>query len=148
MQAGCILLPPGTTSPTASGSMPTATNQTLGFNSDFEAIEARRMLPRFNAENFSKNVDLVKIFENLAAKKGATPSQVVLAWILAQGQEFFPISGTKNLKYLEQNLGALKVVITPEHDAQIRKTIKSMGVVAGEQLPAGVPGSFAITPQL
>jgi aryl-alcohol dehydrogenase-like predicted oxidoreductase len=97
------------------------------FPDDFEAIEARHMLPHFNAENFSKNVDLVKIFEDLAAKKGATPSQVVLAWILAQGQELFPIPGTKNLKCLEQNLGALKVGITAEDDAQIRKIIRLMG---------------------
>lgn len=106
------------------------------------------MLPRFNPENFPKNLELVKIFEELAAKKGATAAQVVLAWILAQGPEFFPIPGTKNLKYLEQNLGALKVVITAEDDTQIRAAIESMGGVAGERLPAGVPGSFADTPHL
>lgn len=115
---------------------------------DLEANDARRMLPRFKPENFPKNLELLKIFEDLAAKKGATPAQVVLAWILAQGPEFFPIPGTKNLKYLEQNLGALNVEITAEDDTQIRSMIESMGGVAGERLPAGIPGSFADTPEL
>jgi aryl-alcohol dehydrogenase-like predicted oxidoreductase len=106
------------------------------------------MLPRFSPENFSKNLDLVKIFEELAAQKGAQPAQVVLAWILAQGSDFIPIPGTKNIKYLEQNLGALNVTITSEDDARIRDTIASLGGAIGERAPVGTPGNLADTPEL
>lgn len=115
---------------------------------DLEENDARRRLPRFSRENFSKNLDLVKIFEELAAQKGATPAQVVLAWILAQGPEFFPIPGTKNIKYLEQNLGALKVTVSKEDDARIRETIASLGGVAGDRTPAGIEQNFGDTPPL
>lgn len=110
----------------------------------------RRRIPRFSRENFHKNLELVQIFEELAAQKkeGTTPAQVVLAWILAQGPDFIPIPGTKNIKYLEQNLGALEVTISKEEDARIRETIESMGGVAGDRVPAGITRSYGGTPPL
>lgn len=100
---------------------------------DLEEKDGRRNLPRFSPENFSKNLDLVKIFEQLAAKKGATSAQVVLAWIMAQGPDFFPNPGTKTPKYLEQNLGAVSVEISPEDNKHIRDTIVAMGGANGKR---------------
>lgn len=73
--------------------------------------------------NFEKNLKLVDQIKELAAKKGVTPSQFVLAWILAQGPEFFVIPGTKRIKYLDENLGALDVKLTPEEIAEMRKIV-------------------------
>jgi aryl-alcohol dehydrogenase-like predicted oxidoreductase len=114
---------------------------------DLPETDNRRLMPRFSPENFSKNVDLVKIFEGLAAKKGCAPSQVVLAWIMAQGQDFFPIPGTKTIKYLEQNMGAIDVEISTEEDAYIRATLSSMGGASGSRT-VGVSNSYADTPAL
>ncbi|KAF7545228.1 hypothetical protein G7Z17_g9336 [Cylindrodendrum hubeiense] len=100
---------------------------------DFEENDGRRLLPRFSPENFPKNLELVKIFESLAAQKGCTPSQVVLAWIASQGVDFFPIPGTKTIKYLEENMGAIGVKITQEEDSYIRTTLVSMGNVSGDR---------------
>ena len=72
---------------------------------DFEPDDTRRMWPRFQGENFQKNLDLVKHIESLAAEKGCTPSQLALAWVLAQGNDIVPIPGTKRRKYLEENFG-------------------------------------------
>ncbi|KAI1081159.1 Aldo/keto reductase-like protein [Whalleya microplaca] len=114
---------------------------------DFEEKDGRRQLPRFSAENFTKNLDLVKIFEDLAARKGYTPAQAVLAWIMAQGKDFFPIPGTKNIHYLEQNLGAVNVQILPDENKHIRDTIVSMGGVSGERT-IDLGAAFADTPAL
>ncbi|KAI0165102.1 Aldo/keto reductase-like protein [Hypoxylon sp. FL1284] len=100
---------------------------------DLEETDSRRGMPRFSAENFSKNLDLVKIFEDIGARKDCTPSQAVLAWIMAQGEDFIPIPGTKNFRYLEQNLGAANVQISPEENKNIRDTIDAMGGVSGER---------------
>jgi aryl-alcohol dehydrogenase-like predicted oxidoreductase len=100
---------------------------------DFEETDGRRHLPRFSPENFSKNLLLVKVFEELAAQKGCTSSQVVLAWIMAQDSDFFPIPGTKKIKYLEENLGSLNVQISPDEDKHIRDIIVSMGGVSGDR---------------
>jgi len=74
----------------------------------------------------------VKLFSELASKKGVAPSQLVLAWVMSQGEDFFAIPGTRNLKYLEENLGASKVNITPEDNQEVRKIIKSFSI-AGER---------------
>lgn len=104
-------------------------------------------MPRFQPENFPKNLELVRVFEALATKKGCTPAQVVLAWILAQGPDFFPIPGTKNVGYLEQNLGAVAVEITAEDDAHVRETIGAAGGASGNRSVA-MAETFVDTPLL
>jgi aryl-alcohol dehydrogenase-like predicted oxidoreductase len=79
---------------------------------DFEPDDYRRFSPRFQGENFEKNLQLVEKIESLAAQKGCSASQLALAWVLAQGDHIFPIPGTKRIKYLEENLGALHVQIS------------------------------------
>ncbi|RUS29111.1 pyridoxine 4-dehydrogenase [Jimgerdemannia flammicorona] len=95
---------------------------------DFEENDFRRTAPRFNAENFPKNLDLVRRFDELAKAKGITSSQLVLAWVLAQGQDFIPIPGTKRIKYLEENVGAANVTLSEHELKEIRKIINSIGV--------------------
>ena len=79
--------------------------------SDLAADDFRRLSPRFQGENFQKNLDLVGRIEALAAEKGCTASQLALAWVLAQGEEIIPIPGTKRRTYLEENLRALDVAL-------------------------------------
>ncbi|KAI0385617.1 Aldo/keto reductase-like protein [Hypomontagnella monticulosa] len=95
---------------------------------DLEPGDARRVMPRFSEENFPKNVELVGRFEAIAKEKGCTPSQLVLAWTMAQGQDFFPIPGTRSIKYLEQNVGALDVTLSPAEIKQIRDLIGTIQV--------------------
>ena len=71
---------------------------------DLAADDWRRNGPRFQGENFQKNLDLVQKIRTLAAAKGCTPSQLALAWVLAQGSDIVPIPGTKRIKYLDENL--------------------------------------------
>lgn len=96
--------------------------------SDFEEGDWRKYNPRFQGENFAKNLVLVEKFKELAAKKGCKPSQLVLAWVLHQGEEFFTISGTTKIQNLEENVGALDVVITEEDDREVRRIVESIGV--------------------
>lgn len=103
-------------------------------------------MPRFQPENFSKNLELVKIFEALANKKGSTPAQVCLAWIMAQGPDIIPIPGTKTIKYLEQNLGAIGVEISEEDNKYIRNIISETGGASGTRSIDS--NSFADTPPL
>ncbi len=81
---------------------------------DFAPDDFRRLSPRFIGENFTKNLDLVKHVEKIAAAKGITPSQLALAWVLALGDFIVPIPGTKRRSYLEENAGALTVDLTPD----------------------------------
>ena len=81
---------------------------------DLAADDSRRNYPRFQGANFQKNLDLVEAVKQLAEKKGCTPGQFALAWVLAQGKNIVPIPGTKRRKYLEENVGALDVNLTPE----------------------------------
>ncbi|WP_267103533.1 aldo/keto reductase, partial [Xanthomonas sacchari] len=86
---------------------------------DFEADDYRRHSPRFQGENFARNLQLVERVRELAQAKGVTPGQLALAWVLAQGEDLVPIPGTKRLAYLEENLGALQVKLSTEELAQI-----------------------------
>jgi len=76
---------------------------------DFEASDFRRRNPRFQGENFKKNLDIVDKLKELASKKGCTPSQMALAWVLAKGDDLVPIPGTKRRKYLEENAAAVDI---------------------------------------
>ncbi|MGH9966455.1 MAG: aldo/keto reductase [Pyrinomonadaceae bacterium] len=76
---------------------------------DFPEDDMRRRLPRFQGENFQKNIELVRHIEQLSSEKGCTPAQFALAWVLAKGDDIVPIPGTKRRKYLEENVGSLDV---------------------------------------
>ena len=89
---------------------------------DFDADDFRRQNPRFMGDNFAKNLELVDEVRKLAAEKGCTPGQLALAWVLAQGDDVAPIPGTKRVKYLEENVGALDVTLTSEDLAEIDAT--------------------------
>src|SRR5581483_5681542 len=78
---------------------------------DFAADDYRRLNPRFQGENFARNLDLVENVRSLAAAKGCTPAQLALAWVLAQGDDIVPIPGTKRRRYLDENLRSLDVVL-------------------------------------
>ena len=99
---------------------------------DLAPNDWRRNMPRFQGENFQKNLDLVRHVQVLAAAKGCKPSQIALAWVLAQGEDIFPIPGTKRRTYLEENVKALDVTLTPEELAQINK-VAPKGVAAGDR---------------
>lgn len=97
---------------------------------DFAADDFRRMSPRFQGENFNKNLDLVRKVEALAGEKGCTPSQLALAWVMAQDDFIFPIPGTKQLKYLEENAGVLRVKLSKVEMASL-ESVFPKGVAAG-----------------
>src|SRR5262249_32890105 len=89
---------------------------------------------RFQGENFQRNVDLASRIAQMARSKGCTASQLALAWVLAQGEDIVPIPGTKRVKYLEENLGALDVHLTDADLAQIEE-ISPRSAVAGPRYP-------------
>lgn len=97
-------------------------------NKDFPEGDFRSMSPRFTDENFPKNLKLVDQIVELAKKKGCTPTQLTLAWILAQGDDFFPIPGTTNQDRLDENLGAFNVKLTADEEKEIRQTCESAEV--------------------
>ncbi len=99
---------------------------------DLEADDYRRFSPRFRGENFQRNLDLVRHIEALAQRKGCTPAQLALAWVLAQGADVVPIPGTKRVRYLEDNAGALNVALSPDELAQIDRLLPK-GAAAGER---------------
>jgi aryl-alcohol dehydrogenase-like predicted oxidoreductase len=101
---------------------------------DLEPDDYRRASPRFQGENFQKNLDLVERIGEIAKSKGCTPAQLALAWVLAQGEDLVPIPGTKRRKYLEENVGALDVVLTAEDLRRIDE-IAPKGAAAGTRYP-------------
>ena len=101
---------------------------------DLAADDYRRLSPRFQGENFAKNLELVKRIEEIATAKGCSAAQLALAWVLAQGDDIVPIPGTKRTKYLEENLGALDVALTQADLAQIEE-VAPKGVAAGMRYP-------------
>ena len=107
---------------------------------DFAPDDYRRFSPRFQGENFNKNLQLVEKIESLAKAKHCTPSQLALAWVLAQGDYIFPIPGTKHIKYLEENVEALNVELTETELEQI-SAIAPKGVAAGLRYPEAAMGS-------
>ncbi|PKC13138.1 aldo/keto reductase [Rhizophagus irregularis] len=96
---------------------------------DFEPDDFRRAVPRFQGENFNKNLEIVRKFEEFANKKGVTPSQLCLAWVLAQGDNIVAIPGTRKIKYLEENFEAAKIHLTPEELSEIRQIINSIEII-------------------
>jgi aryl-alcohol dehydrogenase-like predicted oxidoreductase len=99
---------------------------------DFEAGDYRRNSPRFQGENFAKNLKLVGEIRRIATEKKCSPSQLALAWVLAQGEDIVPIPGTKRRKYLDENLGALDVTLAADDLARIDRVIPP-GSASGER---------------
>jgi aryl-alcohol dehydrogenase-like predicted oxidoreductase len=102
---------------------------------DFEASDSRRFFPRYQGENFYKNLELVQKLQTLAEAKGVTSSQLALAWVLAQGVVAIP--GTKRRKYLEANVAAASITLSPQELADI-DAIMPVGSAAGAAYPAGL----------
>jgi len=101
---------------------------------DLAEDDWRRMSPRYQGENFQKNLDLVGRIGQLASEKNCTPPQLAIAWVLAQGNDIVPIPGTKRRSYLEENLKAAGIVLTAEDLARIEE-VSPRGAVAGERYP-------------
>jgi aryl-alcohol dehydrogenase-like predicted oxidoreductase len=99
---------------------------------DFGEGDFRRTAPRFQGDNFQKNLELVERVKEIAAEKGATPGQLALAWLLHQGEDIVPIPGTKRRKYLEENAAATEIVLTAEDLRRIDE-VAPRGAAAGER---------------
>jgi len=102
---------------------------------DLAEDDWRRKAPRFQEENFRHNLELLSRLERTAKAKRCTPAQLALAWVLAQGEDIIPIPGTKRRVYLEENLGALVVRLTPGNLKSLNEATRP-GAVAGERYPA------------
>ncbi|RMM56470.1 Aldo/keto reductase family oxidoreductase [Pseudomonas savastanoi pv. phaseolicola] len=100
---------------------------------DFAADDYRRFSPRFQGENFKRNLALVEKVKALAAAKGVSASQLALAWILAQGDDIIPIPGTKQRKYLESNVAAASLTLSTDELAQLDAIFPAQGAVSGER---------------
>jgi aryl-alcohol dehydrogenase-like predicted oxidoreductase len=101
----------------------------------------RRGMPRFEQEHFRRNMELVEKIRAIAARRGCTPAQLALAWVLAQGDDIVPIPGTKRRQYLEENVGAFNIRLTPEDLTEIDSLIPP-GAAAGSRYSE--PGMRAI----
>lgn len=102
--------------------------------SDLAEDDYRRQSPRFQGDNFNKNLELVRHVQQMAEEKECTPAQLALAWVLAQGEDIVPIPGTKRRKYLEQNAGAVEVTLTREDLARINAAFP-MDAASGTRYP-------------
>jgi aryl-alcohol dehydrogenase-like predicted oxidoreductase len=98
----------------------------------------RRGLPRFSGENFQRNLDLVARVRQLAVEKGVLPSQLALAWLLAQGNDIAPIPGTKRRTYLAENLGAVDVSLTADELAALDAAFPPDAVAGDRYAPSGM----------
>ncbi len=107
---------------------------------DLDADDYRRHTPRFQGENFQRNLDVVARIQELAAAKGCTPGQLALAWVLAQGPDIVPIPGTKRVSYLEENVAALSVSLTKAELTQIEE-VAPRSAIAGPRYPEAMMAS-------
>src|SRR5205807_7207027 len=103
--------------------------------SDLDPSDWRRTNPRFAEEALQKNIKLADTVKELAAKKGCTPAQFALAWVLAQGNDLIPIPGTKRVRYLEDNMGALSVKLTESDLKEIGVRLAQIEVVGERYAP-------------
>jgi aryl-alcohol dehydrogenase-like predicted oxidoreductase len=101
---------------------------------DLEADDYRRNSPRFQGDNFARNLELVKAIEQIAAKKGVTPSQLALAWLLTRGKDIVPIPGSRRSQHLQENVAAVEVQLSPEELAKIDE-VAPKGVATGDRYP-------------
>jgi aryl-alcohol dehydrogenase-like predicted oxidoreductase len=104
-------------------------------HADLQDGDFRKNSPRFQVENLNKNLRIVEMLEQLAVEKKCTPPQLAIAWCLAQGEDIVPIPGTKKMKYLRENIEAVKVSLTPEDIRSINNMFPP-GIASGERYPA------------
>ncbi|KAI4098390.1 MAG: hypothetical protein LQ339_006445 [Xanthoria mediterranea] len=115
---------------------------------DFDANDFRRSIPRFSQENFGRNLQLVEVLKGIAERKGCTSGQLTLAWLMCQGPDILPIPGTKKIKYLEENVGALKVHLTEDEEKVVREAVKG-AEVWGTRVAATLMGGLVMdTPEI
>ncbi|KAK2001472.1 Aldo/keto reductase [Colletotrichum falcatum] len=126
VQAECSLITVVAYAPLGRGFL-TGQNQ-IKSSDDFAPDEFRCIVPRFSPENFAKNLVLADRFKTFADKKGCTPGQLALAWLSAKGEDIIPIPGTKKLKYMEENVEALKVHLSKEQVQEIREEVEKAEV--------------------
>ncbi|KAH9947999.1 Aldo/keto reductase [Amylocystis lapponica] len=103
---------------------------------DFDADDFRRRVPRYSKENFPNILKLADGLKNIADRHGATAGQVALAWILAQGNDIIPIPGSTKIKYLQENIGALKVKLTPDEVEEVRAVALAAEACNAPRYPA------------
>ena len=103
---------------------------------DFEPDDWRRKNPRFQGENFQRNLDLVHRIEEISQEKGCRPAQLALAWVLAQGDDMIPIPGSSRRTHLEENLAAMEISLSAEDLKRIDEAAPK-GAAAGERYPEG-----------
>ena len=121
---------------------------TLKSRKDIPANDFRLGAPRFSEENFPKNLEIVHQLDAIGKKRGNTSGQITLAWLLSQGDDIFPIPGTKRVKYLEENAKAATIKLTDAERQEIRKVCNA-AEVGGARYPASMMGSlFGNTPEL
>ncbi|KAF5625544.1 aldo-keto reductase yakc [Fusarium tjaetaba] len=115
---------------------------------DFDPNDLRKILPRFSEENFPKNLEIVDKIAEIAKQKSLTPSQLCLSWLLANGDDIFPIPGTTRQERLEENLRALHIQLAPEEQSAIRHVCENAQVL-GKRYPDAMAAScFADSPAL
>jgi aryl-alcohol dehydrogenase-like predicted oxidoreductase len=102
---------------------------------DLDPDDWRRNNPRFQGENFQRNLDLVKKIEEIAREKGVTPAQLAIAWVMSRGNDIVPIPGSKSRKHLEENAAAADIELTPAELARI-DDVAPKGVAAGDRYPS------------
>jgi len=105
--------------------------------SDLHPTDWRRGAPRFQGQNLRKNLEIIRRVEAIAQQKGCSPAQLALAWVLAKGEDIIPIVGTKRRKYLEEDVGALQLTLSPEEIRKIDEAIPP-DLVAGDRYPTPV----------
>jgi aryl-alcohol dehydrogenase-like predicted oxidoreductase len=102
---------------------------------DLEPSDYRRLSPRFQGENFDRNLDLVRRIEDIARSKGLTPAQLAIAWVLSRGDDIVPIPGSKSIGHLKENITASDIELTPEELAKIDE-VAPKGVAVGDRYPS------------
>ncbi|KZP12795.1 Aldo/keto reductase [Athelia psychrophila] len=117
---------------------------------DFEEGDFRRLIPRYSHENFPNILKLAAGLKDIGTKHDATAGQVSLAWLLAQGEDIIPIPGTRSIKYIQENLGAAKIQLTPEDLQEVRKVALAADAAQGgsRYLPGSDILLFGNTPEL
>ena len=107
-------------------------------SSDFATGDFRAVNPRMSGDNFQANLKLVEGVEEMSKEKGVTPAQLALAWVLAQGRDIVPIPGTRRLKYLEDNIGAVEIVLTEAEVAKLSSLVPPESVAGTRYDEAGM----------